>query len=116
MNNVARFEALLAVDGSIAIFHREEGGTFCPCRTPEGYRDPIWHKENPLAPVCNEVGLLPGLVTSVAVKAFIQPAQSAAVRRLTTEYVNAMFGEIQGDDHLGIFPLEWGGVTLDFDN
>jgi hypothetical protein len=27
-----------------------------------------------------------------------------------------MFGDIQADDHLGIFPVEWAGMALDFYN
>jgi hypothetical protein len=116
MGNVTRFLNLLIVSGSDAVFHREEGGTPCPCQTPEGYRSPKWHIDHPLAEVCNEAGILPGTVTNIGVKAFVHPAQSAAVRRLTSEYINAMFGEVQGDDHIGIFPITWSGTTLDFLN
>jgi len=116
MTNVPAFISLLSVDGSDAVFHREDGGADCPCLSPEGYRNPQWHKDHPGSPVCNEVGQLPGVVNAFAIKGFVQPAQSAAVRRLTTEYINAMFGEVRTDDHLGIFPLEWSGHTLDFED
>ena len=116
MSNVPRFISLLSVHGSPAVFHREQGGTVCPCVSPEGYRSPQWHHANPAAPVCNEQGLLSPVVTNASVRAFVQPAQSAAVRRLTTEYVAELFGEIQSDDHLGIFPIEWSGQLLDFEN
>lgn len=115
MSNVNRFLSLLTANGSDAVFHREGGGTPCPCLSPEGYRSPQWHKDHPLEPVCNEAGQL-AVVSQFGVKAFIQPAQSAAVRRLTSEYVDALFGEVRSDDHLGIFPLEWGSYTLDFED
>ena len=67
------------------------------------------------AQVCNEAGEIP-VVTEFATKGFVQPAQSAAVRRLTTEYVSALFGEVRSDDHLGIFPLSWSGQALDFED
>lgn len=114
MSNVARFLALVTREGSDVTYHRESGGADCPCRTPEGYRDPKWHRDNPLAPQCNENGILPGVVLSAAVKGFVQPVQAGAVRRLTTEYAQQMFGEIEMDDHLGMFPLSYGGVTMNF--
>jgi hypothetical protein len=27
-----------------------------------------------------------------------------------------LFGQVQADDHLGIFPIEYGGYQLDFNN
>lgn len=115
MTNVPRFLALLDSDGSPAVFHREALGDPCPCLTPEGFRSPAWHIANPSAPFCNEAGRLV-VATEFSVKAFIQPAQSAAVRRLTSEYVDALFGEVRSDDHLGIFPISWAGNALDFED
>lgn len=115
MSNVPDFIAETERNGSNATYHREGGGTVCPCRSPEGYRSPAWHKAHPAEPVCNETGML-AVVTEFAVKGFVQPAQSAAVRRLTSEYVAALFGEVRSDDHLGIFPLAWKGKTLDFED
>lgn len=114
MSNVPAFLSLASEHGSDAVYHREEGGTTCPCVSPEGYRNPKWHIDHPASPVCNEAGKLNPTVTNAPVKAFIQPAQSAAVRRLTSEYVLDLFGEVQTDDHLGIFPLAWGSVTFNF--
>ena len=114
MSNVPRFLNRLSISGSDTVYHREEGTLPCPCRTPLGYRDPKWHALNPAAPVCNEQGMLTQTVTQAVVKAFVQPVQAGAVRRLTTEYAQQLFGEVQMDDHLGIFPLVWGGVTLIF--
>jgi hypothetical protein len=114
MPTVKRFENLLLKHGSDAIYHREETGEACPCRTPEGYRDPIWHLANPNAPECNEAGFLITDPTHLPVKAFIQPIQSTRATRLSTEYLVQMFGEIEADDHLGVFPYSWGGVTLNF--
>lgn len=65
-------------------------------------------------PVCNENGMLPGTPVDVIVKAFMQPIQSTRATRLSTEQLIQMFGEIQADDHLGIFPCEWASTTLDF--
>lgn len=114
MSNVQRFLTLLAANGQTATFHREMGGTACPCRTPEGYRSPAWHEDNPLEPVCNEEGFLSPTVQEVAVRAFIQPIQSSHATRLSDEAMVMMFGEVQTDDHLGIFPLVWNSTALDF--
>src|SRR4051812_9761138 len=118
MTTVNRFIALLSSHGSDALFHRVDSLVPCPCRTPEGFRDPEWHDAHPLEPVCNEAGYLPdvGHTISVAVKAFVQPIQSTRATRLSTEYLTQMFGEIQADDHLGIFPVAWAGKTIDFRN
>lgn len=114
MSNVPRFLNLLSERASDATYHREAGAVPCPCRTPLGYRNPKWHVDNPTEPVCNEQGLLNAVVVEFPVKAFVQPVQAGAVRRLTGEYVAQMFGDIQMDDHLGMFPLSWGGNSLDF--
>lgn len=114
MSNVARFNALAMKNGSDVTYHREVGTVPCPCLTPLGYKNLRWHKENPTEPMCNENGYVTVTTDAVAVKAFVQPVQAGAVRRLTTEYAQQLFGEVQMDDHLGIFPLSWGGVTLNF--
>lgn len=114
MTTVARFNALVERNGSDAVYHRELGGVACPCRTPEGYRDLKYHRDNPAAPMCNENGFLPATIVNATVKGFVQPVQAGAVRRMTTEYVKQLFGEIEMDDHLGIFPLAYGGVAMDF--
>lgn len=130
MSNVARFTKLVAVSGSPVVYHRESGGVDCPCLTEEGYRNRRWHLDNPegvanpsLAfppwngvnpPVCNEEGKQAGTILNATVRAFVQPVQSGATRRLTTDYAVQLFGEVQMDDHLGIFPLTFGGVTFDF--
>lgn len=115
MSNVNAFERLVNERGSSAVYHREDGGTPCPCLTPEGYRDLKWHRDHPLAPVCNERGMLPGAIVDLSVRAFVQPVQSGATRRLTSEYIEAMFGDVRTDDHVGIFPLSVSGVSLDFE-
>jgi hypothetical protein len=114
VSNVARFLARCQVSGSNVVYHRETGGAACPCRTPEGFKDLRWHIANPGAPECNEQGLLPAQTENVTVKGFVQPVQAGAVRRLTGEQAVLMFGQIQQDDHLGILPLTWSGVSLDF--
>jgi len=92
--------------------------TPCPCRTPEGFRDPEWHDQFPSYTVCNEDGMLDNVQAPVdlTVKAFVQPIQSTRATRLQTEYFTQMFGEVEGDDHLGIFPCEWQGTNLDFED
>lgn len=108
------FNALAQSNGSNAIFHRDDASVPCPCLTPEGNRDPIWHILNPTEPVCNEAGMLPGSPIHLTVKAFVQPIQSTRATRLSSEILTAMFGEVQADDHLGIFPVSWAGVALNF--
>lgn len=116
MSTVNQFLALVRGNGSDATFHRDVSVTPCPCRTKQGARDPIWHLEHPAEPVCNAAGMLPAVGTTAqyGIKGFVQPVQSGAVRRLTSEQLQQMFGEIQSDDHIGIFPVEWEGHTLNF--
>lgn len=67
-------------------------------------------------PECNERGwvvLSTGLI-DILVKGFVQPIQSTRATRLSSEYLIQLFGEIEADDHLGIFPLEWAGTALYF--
>jgi hypothetical protein len=118
LTTVPQFLSLLMTNGSDVRFRRSESMVPCPCRTPEGFRDPVWHLENPSAPVCDANGMLPdaGTTTDIIVKAFMQPIQSTRATRLSTEQLLQMFGEIQADDHLGIFPYEWSSVTLSFRN
>lgn len=116
MSTVPQFLNLCRRHGSDVWFHRDEAATPCPCLTPEGFRDPIWHIQHPDEPECNEAGMLidDGSTTEILVKGFVQPVQSSAVRRLTSEALVSMFGEIQADDHVGIFPVEWAGEYLNF--
>ncbi len=116
MGTVEDFIALATARGSVITYHRDESVVFCPCRTPEGFRDPIWHIQNPLAAVCNEAGLLPqtGTTANFTFKGWCQPVQSGAVRRLTAEQLIQLFGEIESDDHIGLFPCLWGSNVLNF--
>jgi hypothetical protein len=116
MPTVKEFHDLLLKNGSDAVYHRDDSTLECPCRTPEGYRDPAWHLQNPNEPLCNEAGFLSGTPTHIPLKAFVQPIQSTRATRLSTEYLLQMFGDIQADDHLGVFPKTWGSVTLNFKN
>ena len=115
-STVSRFDALVATRGSDVHFHRDGSEIPCPCLTPEGSRDLEWHLQNPLAPRCNAAGMIsdPAAVIDFTMKAFVQPVQSGAVRRLTSEQLETMFGEVESDDHLGIFPVTWGGQEVDF--
>lgn len=118
MGTVGDFIALVTARGSNVFYRRADSLTPCPCRTPEGFRDPEWHDANPGAPMCDENGMLPDPTLTVAlnVKAFVQPIQSTRATRLSTEYLTQMFGEIQQDDHLGIFPEAWQSTPLNFSN
>ncbi len=116
--NIPRFLRRLRISGSTVLYHRDNGETECPCRTPEGFRDPHWHLLNPGATLCNEIGMLPGPGgdDEFLVKAFVQPIQSTRATRLTDEALISLFGEVHTDDHLGIFPCEWESKSLDFRN
>ena len=59
--------------------------------------------------------MLPTNPVDVIVKAFVQPIQSTRATRLSTEYIQEVFGQVEADDHLGIFPITWNGVNLKFD-
>lgn len=116
MGTVEDFIALANARGSDVLYHRDDSVVPCPCLTPEGYRDPIWHLQHPLEPVCNEAGMLPqsGTTADFGFKGWVQPVQSGAVRRLTSEQLIQLFGEVQTDDHVGLFPVRWSGRLLNF--
>ena len=103
--------SILTNMGSDVTIHREDGGTPCPCLTPEGFRDPTWHIANPDEPVCNEQGYLT-TATELTVKASIQPALTAYSRY--GQRSNNLLGEVQRDDKVGIFPCSWEGNEIDF--
>lgn len=112
----SQIRQILTTNGSNALFHRNESVTPCPCRTPEGFRDPKWHVLNPAQPVCDPNGFLPNpaVDVNVTVKAFVQPVSSTRGVRMTEERNVFEIGDIQSDDHVGIFPTDWVGVTLNF--
>lgn len=116
MGTIEDFIALATQRGSTVTYHRDQSAIPCPCRTPEGFRDPIWHIQHPLESECNEAGMLPqpGTTAQFNFKGWVQPVQAGAVRRLTTEQLITLFGEIEADDQVGIFPCEWGGQLLNF--
>lgn len=109
----SEFARVLERMGSDVVFHREQGGTPCPCRSREGFRDPTWHRDHPLEPVCNEQGLLAAVVTEFTVKASIQPAEVRS-RSRPAERANDLLGDVERDDHIGIFPTSWQGTAIDF--
>jgi|SRR5215831_16836491 len=113
---VDHFVSLVSEHGSDVTYHRDYVDQMqpCPCMTPEGSRDMDWHVANPAAPLCNERALLPGVEVHALVKAFVQPIQSTRATRLQSEMIEAIYGVIEADDHLGIFPESWGGISLDF--
>lgn len=116
MSTVQQFVSLCNTNGSTVRYVRADSTIPCPCRTPEGFRDPEWHAANPDQPVCNEEGMLPdpAHTVDISLKAFVQPIQSTRATRLSAEYISQMFGEVIADDHLGIFPESWGGTELNF--
>lgn len=116
MSTIGDFKTLLLTKASDVRFHRSESMIPCPCRTPQGFRDLEWHLQNPGQPRCNQDGFLPDPSSTVdlIVKAFMQPIQSTRATRLSTEELLQMFGEVQADDHLGIFPCDWSSTTLNF--
>jgi len=100
--------------GSDVTFHREDDGTPCPCRTPEGFRDPAWHKAHPTEPVCNEQGFLTTPV-EIVVKAAIQPVRIGPALSRLNQVADKLLGDVQIDDKLGVFPCVWDGFRLDFE-
>lgn len=109
---------LLARRGTTVLIHRERDAVSCPCRTPEGYRDPEWHKANPLAVVCNDAGFLPDAI-EVTTKAIVIPIWLGGRRSsesISMKAITVQFGEVQTDDHIGIFPIQSGAEVLNFDN
>lgn len=73
------FERLVRQKGALVHWHREIGGDICPCITPEGFRNPEWHRQNPTRRVCNDDGRLvydeiiipPGWTTNSSLNAVI---------------------------------------------
>lgn len=63
--------------------------------------------------VCNEQGQIAQVVTEFTVKAAVQPA-IARSRTRAAERVDELLGEVERDDHIGIFPVNWQGNVLDF--
>jgi hypothetical protein len=99
--------------GSLVTIHKEGKHVPCPCRTPEGFRDPEWHKANPEAPECNAAGFLVEPIID-EIYGFVQPAFTG---RGNQRSLAQMFGEIQQDDHIGMFPLlSNDGTVMDFEN
>lgn len=93
-------------------YHKETDSLPCPCRTPEGYRDPEWHLNNPSSPECNNNGYLFNSVEFIT-RAIIIPASSGG--RKARDLVQ-VFGEIKTDDQIGAFPLSSGSNKLDFNS
>lgn len=108
---IERLNAILEQMGSDVLYHREGATTPCPCRTPEGFRDPAWHRANPAAPVCNEQGYL-DVPVEFTIKASVQPFRQRGNRGAQRE--DLLLGEVQADDRIGIFPVTWEDNTLDF--
>jgi len=108
------FLDLVNVKGANVIYHKDASLIPCPCRTSEGFRDPIWHLEHPNEIECNENGFLedPSATTEFTVKGFVQPTGSPKMAR----YMLTMFDEFRTDDHVGMFPISWQGHDLDFAN
>lgn len=118
--SIQSFISLTERKGSNALFHRDYSSIPCPCRTPEGYRDPAWHLANPDFPVCNMGGFLPANdneIVNIAIKGFIQPLLGQGRRiQQTVGQFEEMLGNIEVSDHYCMFPVTWGGSLLDFSN
>lgn len=63
-------------------------------------------------PLCNDDGFVPDVIEKI-VKGFVQPA-FIGLRSRSNQIMIEAFGEVQSDDHIGIFPLEFGNYKLDF--
>lgn len=113
MRTKARFDAALSKMGSTIIVHREDGGSPCPCLTPEGFRDPTWHLVNTGLPVCNEQGFLT-TATDIAIKGSVQPAVTRLAR--SSQRVNDLLGDVQLGDKIAILPCDWNGHSVDLDD
>lgn len=107
---VARFHAALMRMGSDVVYHREDDGSPCPCRTPEGFRDPTWHIANSGEPVCNEQGFLTEAV-EFTIKGSIQPAVTA-YRRPSQRAID-LLGDVQTNDKIAVLPCTWNGRDVD---
>jgi hypothetical protein len=108
--------AIMETNGSPVVYHRNQSLIPCPCRTPQGFRDPRWHVENPAQPVCDANAMLPdpGQDANFTVKGFVQPVASTRGIRLAEEIGVFPVGEIQTDDHIGLLPTEYAGNVLEF--
>lgn len=103
-------DRLFKTKGAPVLLHKEGDLVPCPCRTPEGYRDPMWHKAHPEAPECNAEGYLDYSIETI-VKGFVQPAFYGGRNVNITQ----PFGEIRNDDHIAMLPLTTpAGTELDF--
>jgi hypothetical protein len=60
--------------------------------------------------------MLPGDTVHVVVKAFVQPAMGGRFSRISDEYLARLFGEVQVNDHIGIFPVVWSNTRLAFEH
>lgn len=109
-STASRFRDVLARYGSDIVYHRESGGTLCPCLTPLGDRDPVWHIDNPGEPVCNEEGML-AVVTEFTIKGSIQPVITGYSR--PSQRANQLLGDIERDDKIAILPCTWSNQSVD---
>lgn len=109
-STIDKFVATLQQMGSDITVHRESGGTDCPCRTIDGYRDPAYHVLNTDAEVCNENGVLAD-VAEFVVKGSCQPAVTQYTR--PSQRATDVLGDAQRDDRIFILPIEWEGNVVD---
>lgn len=107
---MSQTDLIIATRGSMVTVHVEQNASVCPCRTPEGFRDPIWHKTNPLAPQCNAEAYIQSAI-EYNLMALVMPASS----RGSINYLTQLFGEIKTNDHVGVFPVLINGeVNVDY--
>lgn len=63
-------------------------------------------------PECNDDAIIP-VIFERKVKGFVQPA-FISTRSRSNQILIEQFGEMQADDHIGVFPLQYENYQLDF--
>lgn len=89
----------------------------------QDFTQPFWIDTSPLGagaikpdeplPSCNEQAFVRS-VTEFSVRASVQPPYN--MFRRTNERANDLLGEVRKGDMFGIFPVEWNGNVLNFQN
>lgn len=108
--SISSFTNLVLTKGADVLYHREADKNPCPCRTPEGFRSPEFHRAFPNYPECNLAGYITSPV-ELSIKGFVQPATGGGRQ---AAFIRQMFADVKIDDYIGIFPIIWAGVPLDF--
>lgn len=98
--------------------HFENVGTITPDMT-EFVDGSIFYRSGSMVPYnqvdvleCNDDAMIP-IVDERRVKGFVQPA-FISTRSRSDQILLEAFGEMQADDHIGVFPLTYDEYALDF--